>query len=79
MEVALATCRLETPKKQREVELDTSLEHDDDGSRRWTYVTKTKIIAGTPDDKLANVKKVNKNPRSDTQLIRAKTKESMMT
>ena len=75
----MATWRLETPKKQREVEPDTSLDHDDDGSSRWTNVTKTKIIAGTPDDQLANVKKINKNPRSDTQLIRAKTKESMIT
>jgi len=79
MEVALATWRLETPKKQREMKLDTSLDQDDGGSSRWTYVTKTKIITGTPDDKLANVKKINENPRSDTQLIRAKTKESMMT
>jgi len=79
MEVALATWRLEAPKKQREIELDTSLDHDDEGSSRWTYITETKIIAGTPDDKLANVKKINKNPRSDTQLIRAKPKERMPT
>ena len=69
MEVALATWRLEAPKKQREIELDTSLDYYDDGSSRWTYVTKTKIIAGTPDDKLANIEEINKNPRSYTQLI----------
>ena len=79
MEVAFPTSRLKTLEKQREVEPDTCTYLRNDRHSTRGNITEMRIIRGAPNKEFADIKKVDKDTRGDTQLIRAKAKKSMMT
>lgn len=79
MKIPFPARRLKPFEEQREVKPYLQLHLGDNGCGTRANVTKTEVIPGLPDEELANIEKINKDAGSDPQLIRSKTKKSMLT
>ena len=75
--VTLATGRLKTMEKQRQVEPQTRLNPLQDCNGTRTNRTKTEIIPGHPDGEFADIKSINKEARDTQKLILRETKPNM--
>jgi len=79
MKVALAATSLKMLEEQWKVEFHSSLYFDASRCSAWGNITETIIVPGLPDNKLTDIKNINKDTRGSSQFIRTKTKENVMT
>ena len=77
MEIALPTDRLKTFKEQWEVKPHSGSDLNDDRRGTGPDVSEAKVVTGLPDKELGNVKEVDKDARSNPQLIRIEAKQSV--